>query len=118
MKQHLLMLLAVLFALTGLSMAWLSEGYVASSGSSTAAQYFTDPIFFTKVSQSAPLGFYSPYVMDAEYHPYSSVQSNFKNVSLASMKWQVVSTNWSATMNYAQTGSSFKVYRDGAWTTI
>ena len=118
MKRLSLMLLVTLFSLTAISVAWLDEGYVASGGSSTVAQYFTDPIFFTKVSQAQPLVFYKPYIIGSNYFPYSAVQSDFRNASLGAMQWQPFSKNWTATMTYAQGQSSVRVYTGGAWRTI
>ena len=119
MLRHYILLLAIaLLSMISLSVAWLDEGYVASSGSSTFAQYFTDPIFFTKVPQSQPLGFYTPYIIGTNYYPYTAVQSDFRNASLGAMQWQPFSKNWTATMTYAQGQSSVRVYTGGAWRTI
>ena len=119
MLRHYILLLAIaLLSMISLSAGWLDEGYVASSGSSTAAQYFTDPIFFTKVSQAQPLVFYKPYIIGTNYFPYSAVQSDFRNASLGAMQWQPFSKNWTATMTYAQGQSSVRVYTGGAWRTI
>lgn len=115
MRKQSLIPLAVLFMLTAPSLGWLDDGYVASGGSGTVAQYFTDPIFFTKVPQSQPLGFYSPYMAGANYYPFYAVQSEFRNRSLADMQWEPITKNWTATMNYATTGSSFRVYEGGSW---
>jgi hypothetical protein len=104
--------------MVSLSMAWLDEGYVASSGSSTTPMYFTDPIFFTKVSQAQPLIFYNPYITGTNYFPYAAVQSDFRNVSLAAMQWQPFSKNWTTTMTFAQTQSSVRVYRNGVWSAV
>jgi len=117
-RQSVLLLAIALMSMISLSVAWLDEGYVASSGSSTTPQYFTDPIFFTKVAQAQPLGFYNPYIIGTNYLPYSAVQSDFRNVSLAAMQWEPFSKNWTTTMTFAQSHSSVRVYADGAWRSI
>jgi hypothetical protein len=109
------MLLIALFSMTALSQGWLDEGYVASSGSSTAAQYFTDPIFFTKVPQSQPLGFYSSYLINESYYPAHVMQPALYKDTMSALQWQPFSPNWSATLSYAKQKSSAKVYKDGAW---
>jgi len=118
MMRHFLRTLVALTLLATLSSGWLDEGYVASGGNSGTAQYFTDPIFFTKVAQTQPLGFYNPYIIGANYYPFYAVQSEFRNRSIASMQWEPLTKNWTATMNYAEMNSSFRVYEGDSWRSL
>jgi hypothetical protein len=113
----MMMLLIVLFGMTAISSGFLNEGYVASSGSSIAAQYFTDPIFFTKVPASQPLGFYTPYIVNLSYYPAYSVQSQFENSSITALPLQPFN-KWATSSNFVQGSSSVKVYSNGAWTNV
>ena len=91
---------------------WLEGGYVGSY-QGDIGQYFTDPIFFTRVPISQPMSFYEPYnaarfsreplrlgklpdrslpllFQSRSYlnvYPSSPKQSDFRNKSLAAMQW-------------------------------
>jgi hypothetical protein len=109
---------------------WLGGGYVGPYGGDIA-QYFTDPIFTPNQRQTWEQMYYpyfgAEFFRDYAYpyqfrngtypgpygvYPYyqSSYYSDFRLNSLAGMKWEPFQKNWSETMNYAQTKSSFRVY--------
>ncbi|MGB9902144.1 hypothetical protein [Methanothrix sp.] len=96
---------------------WLEGGYVGSPDYSEIRQYFTDPIFYTKVPVSQPLSFYRPYTGGFSY-PLTAVQSDFRNRSLASMIWEPFEVNWTKTMFTAKSSSSLRVFKDGTWKSL
>ena len=89
---------------------WLGGGYVGSYHGDIG-RYFTD--FRTNPTGGQPYQFRSgiypgPYgVYPFDPLPY---YSDFRLNSLAGMQWEPFQKNWSATMDYAKTKSSFKVY--------
>jgi hypothetical protein len=91
---------------------WLGGGYVGSYHGDIG-RYFTDPIFRTNPAGGQPYQFRSgiypgPYgVFPFNPLPY---YSEFRLNSLAGMQWEPFQKNWSSTMDYAKTKSSFKVY--------
>jgi hypothetical protein len=91
---------------------WLGGGYVGSYHGDIG-RYFTDPIFRTNPVGGQPYQFRSgiypgPYgVFPFNPLPY---YSDFRLNSLAGMQWEPFQKNWSSTMDYAKTKSSFKVY--------
>jgi hypothetical protein len=91
---------------------WLGGGYVGSYHGDIG-RYFTDPIFRTNPTAGQPYQFRSgiypgPYgVFPFNPLPY---YSDFRLNSLAGMQWEPFQKNWSETMDYAKTKSSFKVY--------
>lgn len=96
---------------------WLEGGYVGSPDYSEIRQYFTDPIFYTKVPVSQPLSFYRPYTGGFSY-PLTAVQSDFRNRSLAAMIWEPFEVNWTKTMFTAKSSSSLRVFKDGTWQSL
>jgi hypothetical protein len=92
---------------------WLGGGYVGSY-SGDIGLYFTDPIFYSNPivghAYQSKSGFYpGPYGV----YPYSPIlpyYSDFRLNSLAGLVWEPFYKNWSETMEYAQTKSSFRVY--------
>jgi hypothetical protein len=115
---------------------WLDGGYVGPYGGDIA-QYFTDPIFYPNQHQSWEQMYY-PY-FGAEFfwdyaYPYQfrngiypgpygvypfyplPYYSDFRLNSLAGMKWEPFQKNWSETMDYAKTKSSFRVYPISSYT--
>jgi hypothetical protein len=115
---------------------WLVGGYVGSY-SGNIGQYFTDPIFYPNLQQSGKIMYY-PYFgrqffWDYAYpyqfrngtypgpygvYPYypSAYYSDFRLSSVAGMNWEPFQKNWSETMEYAQTKSSFRVYPRASYT--
>jgi len=113
---------------------WLEGGSVGSYRGDIA-QYFTDPIFFP-----SPMGanrqswelmyypyfgseFFRDYAQPYQYtpgiypgpygvYPFNPLPyySDFRMNSLAGMNWEPFQKNWSETMDYARTKSSFRVY--------
>jgi hypothetical protein len=142
-----LILLSTLIAVSHGS-DWLEGGYVGSGNYGEVRQYFTDPIFNTKVpvtSSSAynptigrkvffrepiALGKYTgKYTVsfpalsyqsptNISIYPPIAWQSDFRNSSLAAMQWESFQKNWTSTMNYASTKSSLKVKEGGSWKSI
>jgi hypothetical protein len=136
-----LFLILIILGITVSAQDWLEGGYVGSPDYGEIRQYFTDPIFFTRVPVSQPFSFYQPYYPAAfsreplilgrftapsapllfqstDYlngYPYFPRQSDFRNKSLAAMQWEPFAKNWTATLSYAKTSSSFKVLERGAW---
>ena len=115
---------------------WLEGGYVRSY-SGDIAQYFTDPIFSPNQRQSWEMMYY-PY-FGAEFfrdyaYPYQfrngtypgpygvypfyqmPYYSDFRLNSLAGMTWEPFQKDWSKTMDYAETKSSFRVYPRSSYT--
>ena len=109
---------------------WLDGGYVGPY-SGDIAQYFTDPIFYPNQRQSLgadvlPLLWrrvFQDYAYPYQFRtgtypgPYgvypfnpSPYYSDFRLNSLAGMNWEPFQKNWSETMDYAKTKSSFRVY--------
>ena len=91
---------------------WLEGGYVGSYHGDIG-KYFTDPIFYSGpiVGQTyQSKGYYpGPYGVFPYYGtlPY---YSDFRLNSLGKMTWEPFKKNWSETMQYAQTRSSFRAY--------
>jgi hypothetical protein len=92
---------------------WLGGGYVGPY-SGDIGKYFTDPILYSNpiVGQTyqSKSGYYpGPYGVFPYYGtlPY---YSDFRLNSLGAMTWEPFQKNWSETMEYAQTKSSFRVY--------
>jgi hypothetical protein len=54
-------LVLALFSIGGSAQDWLEGGYVGTPNYGEIRQYFTDPIFYTRVPVSQPLSFYEPY---------------------------------------------------------
>lgn len=109
-----LVLTLALLSMTSIAQDWLEGGYVGSPDYGEIRQYFTDPIFYTRVPVARPLSFYRPYIYNA-YDPLYAVQSEFRNRSLAAMQWEPFEKNWTSTMSYAKGKSSFKVLEGGVW---
>ncbi len=134
MKMFLLLLSLCLFSSIAITEDWLEGGYVGPPNYGGIRQYFTDPIFYTKVPVSQPLSFYNytsfyyrqplylgnytlPYGLlgfpirsHTNPNPKYSWKSEFRNRSFAGMQWEPFQKNWSKTMNYARTKSSFRIY--------
>ena len=136
-----LFLILTLFSMTALAQDWLEGGYVGSPNYGEIRQYFTDPIFYTRVPVSQPLSFYRPYTGAAIFseplylgkftarsaplafqsnayknvYPFYAEQSDFRNKSLAAMQWEPFEKNWTTTMSYATGKSSLRVFEGGAW---
>lgn len=90
---------------------WLEGGYVKTY-SGDIGKYFTDPIFYSNPivghTYQSKAGFYpGPYGVFSYYNtlPY---YSDFRLNSLGKMTWEPFQKNWSETMEYAQTKSSFR----------
>jgi hypothetical protein len=115
MRLSHVFLIIILLSMTAISQEWLEGGYVGSPDYGEIRQYFTDPIFFTKVPVSQPLSFYSPYLGNIGFYPFNAFQSEFRNRSLSAMQWEPMRKNWTETMSYAQNKSSFRVFEGGAW---
>jgi hypothetical protein len=127
---------------------WLMGGYVGSGNYGEARQYFTDPIFNTKVPVASSSAYYpslnrknfsrepislgkytGKYTVafpalsyqspaNISIFPATVWQSDFRNRSLAAMQWESFQKNWTSTMNYASTRSSLKVMEGGRWKSI
>lgn len=137
--------LALLAMLTTVSYGsdWLEGGSVGRGNSEGIQQYFTDPIFFTRVPVSPPGSFYqahykTPLLREPLYlgkyavwyqglnkgpsnisiYPSTPWQSEFRNSSLAAMEWGSFQTNWTSTLVLARTKSSLKVLQNGIWMSI
>ena len=92
---------------------WLGGGYVGSY-TGDIGKYFTDPIFYSSpiVGQTyqSNAGYYpGPYGV-FPYYGTMPWYSDFRLNSLGKMTWQPFQKNWSETMEYAQTKSSFRTY--------
>jgi hypothetical protein len=91
---------------------WLDGGSVGSY-SGDIAQYFTDPIFSSNPIGGQPYQFkYGTYPGPYGVYPFDPLPyySDFRLNSLAGMQWEAFQKNWSKTMDYAKTKSSFKMY--------
>lgn len=127
---------------------WLEGGYVGSGNYGEVRQYFTDPIFYTKVPTTSSSAYYpaldrkvflrEPITLgkhtgkytiafpalsyqspaNISIYPPTAWQSDFRNRSLAAMQWESFQKNWTSTMNYASTRSSLKVKDGGVWKSI
>jgi hypothetical protein len=102
---------AILCLLIGIAYAddWLEGGYVGSYHGDIG-MYFTDPIFY--VNPNAGQSYYGYYPGPFGVYPFypSPYYSDFRLNSLVGMNWTAYKKNWSETMEYAQTKSSFKVH--------
>jgi hypothetical protein len=92
---------------------WLEGGYVGSY-TGDIGRYFTDPIFYSNPivghAYQSKAGFYpGPYGV-FPYSPVLPYYSDFRLSSLAGMIWEPFHKNWTETMEYAQTRSSFRTY--------
>jgi hypothetical protein len=115
---------------------WLDGGYVGPYGGDIA-QYFTDPIFSPNQRDSWEkmyypyfgAGFFRDYAYPYQFrtgtypgpygiYPYYQMPyySDFRLNSLAGMKWEPFQKNWSETMDYAETKSSFRVHPTPSYT--
>ncbi|HOV82566.1 MAG TPA: hypothetical protein PLN19_00010 [Methanothrix sp.] len=112
-----LFLIIALLSMTACAGDWLEGGYVGSANYGEIRQYFTDPIFYTRVPVSQPLSFYRPYITTYPY-PFYATQSEFRNQSLAAMQWDPFVKNWTSTMSYAASKSSFRVFEGGSWKSL
>ncbi len=127
---------------------WLEGGYVGSGNYGEIRQYFTDPIFYTKVPVTSSSSYYpsldrtvffrEPIALgkyagkytvtfptqsyqspaNASIFPANAWQSDFRNSSLAAMQWESFQKNWTSTINYASTRSSLKVKENGVWKSL
>lgn len=129
---------------------WLEGGYVGSGSYGEARQYFTDPIFYTRVPVTSSSSYYptldrevffrepialgkytgkytvrfpalsyqSPANMSISAYPPTAWQSEFRNRSLSAMQWETFQKNWTSTMIYASSRSSFKVKEEGSWKSV
>jgi len=109
---------------------WLGGGYVGPYRGDIS-QYFTDPIFYPNQRQTWEqmyypyfgAGFFGDYAYPYQFrngtypgpygvYPFNPLPyySDFRLNSLAGMQWEPFQKNWSSTMDYAKTKSSFKVY--------
>ena len=88
---------------------WLEGGYVGSYYGDIG-MYFTDPIFY--VNPHAGQSYYGFYPGPYGVYPFysSPYYSDFRLSSLAGLNWTRFQKNWSKTMDYAQTRSSFRTY--------
>lgn len=95
---------------------WLGGGYVSSSGPiydpglAGMMQWLNTPFYYYYPSYYAGGAHYlGPY----NEYPYRTLPyySDFRLNSLAGMNWEPFQKNWSETMDYAQTKSSFRVYQ-------
>jgi hypothetical protein len=141
-SSAVLALLAVTMSLSCGS-DWLEGGYVGRGDYGEIQQYFTDPIFFTRVpvssagpsyqardrtalrreplrlgkyAVSSKLLYQSP--SNISVYPSNPWKSEFRNSSLAAMEWGSFQTNWTSTLILARTKSSLKVRQNGIWTSI
>ncbi|MDD4653587.1 MAG: hypothetical protein PHQ34_15295 [Methanothrix sp.] len=117
-RSSFLLLILALFSMTALSQEWLEGGYLGRASYGEIGQYFTDPIFFTRVPFSQPLSFYYPFIGNAGLYPFNVYQSEFRNRSLAAMHWEPLLKNWTETMSYAQGRSSLRVFEAGSWRSL
>jgi len=93
---------------------WLEGGYVSSSGTnpdeglSGMLQWLYQPVPNFPWYHTGGAFYPRPYgVFPFNPEPY---YSDFRLNSLARMNWEPFQKNWSETMDYAKTKSSFKVY--------
>ncbi len=113
-----LILILSLLSMTASAADWLEGGFVGSPNYGEIRQYFTDPIFYTRVPVSSPLIFYRPNINNTYIYPFYAVQSEFRNQSLSKMQWDPFEKNWTATMSYATRKSSFKIHKEGGWRSL
>jgi len=93
---------------------WLEGGYVSSSrgpidpGIAGMIMWLDQPVPNYRGYTTGGAIYPGPYGV----YPYYSMPyySDFRLNSLAGMNWEPFQKNWSETMNYAQTKSSFRVY--------
>ena len=97
---------------------WLGGGYVGPYGGDIA-QYFTEPIFQSNPTWEAYQQGWQPYQFRSGIYPgpYGAFPfnpepyySDFRLNSLAGMNWKPFQPNWSQTMDFAKTKSSFRMY--------
>ncbi len=117
MRIAILLLTCLLVGMCASAQDWLEGGYVGAPDYGEIRQYFTDPIFYTKVPVSQPLSFYKPFTSSFPY-PLVAVQSEFRNRSLAMMIWDPFEKNWTKTMIFAKSSSSMRVFKNGTWQSI
>jgi len=60
-RKHILMIALSLLCATAFAEDWLGGGYVGSPNHAEIRQYFTDPIFYSSLPVSKPIGLYSSY---------------------------------------------------------
>ncbi|MCJ7445730.1 MAG: hypothetical protein MUO26_14615 [Methanotrichaceae archaeon] len=60
-RRYIIMLVLSLLCTTAFSEDWLSGGYVGSPNYGEVRQYFTDPIFYSGLPVSQPIGIYETY---------------------------------------------------------
>jgi hypothetical protein len=118
MRFAFLFLILVAFSMTAIAQDWLEGGYVGSADYGEMGQYFTDPIFYTQVPVSQPLSFYGPFIEYTIPYPFYPTQSEFRSRSLAEQQWQPFAPNWTSTLSYAGSTSSFRVFEGGAWRSL
>ena len=119
---------------------WLGEG---SQNYADARSWFSDPIFYSGPGSPRPSSYheqYYPYFgagFFADSGPpvrlgsttaatrflpfsylYSPITSDFRNRSLANMQWSEFNKNWTSTVSFAKSKSSFRVRNKGEWTNI
>jgi hypothetical protein len=119
---------------------WLEGGSVGPGNYGEIRQYFTDPIFYTRIPVPAPASFYQPngvgllreplylgkyairysqaYPSNISIYPAYPWQSEFRNSSLTTMEEGSVQANWTGALIFARTKSSLKVLQNGVWTSI
>jgi hypothetical protein len=104
---------ACLLICLGSGQDWLEGGYVGSSrpsdpGLAGMLLWLDQPVPYYYGYTTRGAIYPGPYgVYDFNPLPY---YSDFRLNSLAGMNWEPFQKNWSKTMNYAQTKSSFRVY--------
>jgi hypothetical protein len=143
MKSFAVLALLAMLMAASYGSDWLEGGNVGQGNSDGIQQYFTDPIFFTRVPVSPPGTFYPaqdrtallreplylgkfavsyqwPHQSPSNISVYPSTpwQSEFRNSSLAAMEWGSLQTNWTGTLALARTKSSLKVLQNDVWTSI
>jgi hypothetical protein len=143
MKSFAAMALLAMLMAVSYGSDWLEGGSVGQGNTGEIKQYFTDPIFFTRVPVSPPGSFYqahnkTPLLREPLYlgkyaisyqglyqnasnvsvYPSTPWQSEFRNSSLAAMEWGAFQTNWTGTLVLARTKSSLKVLQNGMWMSI
>ncbi|MFB3765418.1 MAG: hypothetical protein ACE14P_09245 [Methanotrichaceae archaeon] len=108
----------VLYLLIGITCGqdWLGGGYVGSSGTiydpglAGMMQWLDTPIYYYYYPSYPAGGALYPGLYGA--YPFSPLPyySDFRQNSLSGMDWEPFQKNWSETMDYAQTKSSFRIY--------
>ncbi len=100
---------------------------ITSSGSYYPAldrtTFFREPIVLGKYTgkytiRYPALSYQSPANMSISIYPPTAWQSDLRNSSLAAMQWEPFQKNWTSTMVYAGSRSSFKVKDGGSWKSI